>query len=1402
MSGRHDDGTTTAPGRRFLIAVGVSTYRDPGIGDLPGVPHDVERICALLEPMGYTRILPELSVDPGGAELAQGIERWAAGADLGARDVVVVYFAGHGERPDDRHYLLCSTTEKGLWSTALPSEDLARSLVRSPVGHLLVILDTCYAAAGTGDIAVLANELALTQRGGAGRWLLAAARGKEKAKENAFVDALADVLGQPRAGAYQEFLGVREVTERVNAHFRGHHPHQHARHSTVDSDGQDPFFRNPAHVPDLPADDLDVATLTRLRRQHAGHFDPRGRGVEHAGEKGDYFTGRTAAFTELSGWLRADRHDRKARVVTGDPGSGKSALLGRFLALTDPDHPSRGPAAGTAADALPPAGLTVVPLHARRASAEELAADLADALHLPGADRDELLQALGQRTEPVTVLVDALDEAGTVGDATEGFRIARELLQPLTALPAVRLIVGTRRPLITALGRAVEVIDLDQPRYIRPGDVADYARDLLLDAHDPDSLSPYRDKRALAEVVATGIAGRAGTSFLVARMTARALVHGQITIDPDRPGWQQTLPSDAGQAFAAYLARFGAHRPKVERLMRPLAYAQGAGLPWSTLWAPLVEALSGVPCSQDDLQWLHEHAGAYIVEAATPAGSAYRLFHETMAEHLRTPGHDVDRHRAVTDALLALVPRDPSTGSRDWPAAHPYIRDHLATHAAAALALDALLQDADYLVHATPLPLSRAMRSARSPEARTVCAIYRTSADTHALAPPSARRDILAIDAARYNQPHLVAELTRLRSWQPRWATGALVHPSLRNTLTGHSSGVRAVAVATVESRPHAVTGGQDGTVRVWDLVDGTTLAALDDPTDEVEAVAVAMVDGRPHAVTGGDDGVVRVRDLTDGGHRATLEGHTDVVRAVAVAMVDGRPHAVTGGDDGTVRVWDLLDGSERAILEGHNGSVRAVAVADLDGRPHAVAAGQGGSVQVWDLLDGSERATLEGHGSGVSAVALAVIEGRPHAVTGGDDGTVRVWDLLDGSERATLDGHSDGVNTVAVATIDGRPHAVTGGDDTTVRVWDLTAGTPSATLRGHTLTVNVVTVAMIDDRPHAVTGSQDQTVRVWDLTEGAHRATLDGHADWVRAVAVTTVDGRPRVVTGSDDQTVRMWDLADGTLHSTLGDHRFWVRAVAVATLDGRPCAVTGSYVTGRPKVWDLTDGTLRATLTSGPYTDGIRAMTVATVDDRPHAVISCYTPEVPQVWDLTDGTFRAGLVGHDGGVRAVTAVTVDGTPCAVTGGVDHTVRVWDLTDHTLRSTLEGHETPVGAVATVTIDGRPHAVTGGDDHTVRVWDLTDDTHRATLTGHTDAVNVVAPMTIDGRPHAVTGSDDKTVRIWDLAVNRLVETIAMPLVVDGLATFGSDVVLGLRHEVLVLTLTGSAGASRTRRIAG
>jgi hypothetical protein len=181
----------------------------------------------------------------------------------------------------------------------------------------------------------------------------------------------------------------------------------------------------------------------------------------------------------------------------------------------------------------------------------------------------------------VTVLLDALDEA----ELADASAIASELLRPLADLPGVRVIVGTRPVARTADGGHGQLFpELDGPRTIfveldrdanQQADIAEYARRRLLDLTG----SVYAGRRDIAAAVAARIANHSAGIFLFARLHTRTLVLRGSMVDPASAELTDLLRGGVSDAFAADLRRYGPDESRLRALLRPLAWAEGGGLP-------------------------------------------------------------------------------------------------------------------------------------------------------------------------------------------------------------------------------------------------------------------------------------------------------------------------------------------------------------------------------------------------------------------------------------------------------------------------------------------------------------------------------------------------------------------------------------------------------------------------------------------------------------------------------------------------------------------------------------------------------------------------------------------------------------------------------------------------------
>lgn len=420
-------------------------------------------------------------------------------------------------------------------------------------------------------------------------------------------------------------------------------------------------------------------------------------------------------------------------------------------------------------------------------------------------------------------------------------------------------------------------------------------------------------------------------------------------------------------------------------------------------------------------------------------------------------------------------------------------------------------------------------------------------------------------------------------------------------TLCCHQGNVFALALSPDSARVASV-GFADGTLRLWDVADGSNVWLRNDPSGGRFFAVVFSTDGTTIAA-GGGDGVVRLFDAASGAETMTLAGHQAPISNLAFTQ-DGRG-LYSSSFDGSTRLWNLgpsqpdvvefiahpmegrpndeavvtvafsPDGELLLTVLGHDEAllwdpvdpVEPIVLAPMcdvfgvimwgDFAPDGSNVAIGGIEaypRIFDVESGELLVTLEdpdvGHYRGVSfspdGSRLLTAHDNKHQ----DESPVpKIWDLNTGSIIHRLD-HEGRVWDVEWSP-DGSVVATAGADDT--RIWDPETGLQLYSLGDS----GVIDMEFSPDGFLLATAGfgEDGSLRIWDVDSGEEVANLEGHGAPVAGVAWSP-DGES-IVMGSMDNLVKIWDVGRGVETETLTEHPASVWGVAWS-IDGTIATVS----------------------------------------------------------------------------------------------------------------------------------------------------------------------------------------------------------------------------------------------------
>ena len=150
---------------------------------------------------------------------------------------------------------------------------------------------------------------------------------------------------------------------------------------------------------------------------------------------------------------------------------------------------------------------------------------------------------------------------------------------------------------------------------------------------------------------------------------------------------------------------------------------------------------------------------------------------------------------------------------------------------------------------------------------------------------------------------------------------GASTGEMLRSQTASEGFPVFVPSVAISPDGGYALSGGTDGTVRLWDISSGTELKRLQAHTGSGGTFYVAFSRDGKYFLSGGADGLLKLWDTSSTKEVKTfraLSGNTlgMVTSTVGYAALtsDGKS-IISGSTDAAIRIWNTSTGEERAMM-------------------------------------------------------------------------------------------------------------------------------------------------------------------------------------------------------------------------------------------------------------------------------------------------------------------------------------------------------------------------------------------------------------------------------------------------------------------------------------------------------
>ncbi|MFE6891957.1 WD40 repeat domain-containing protein [Streptomyces sp. NPDC057694] len=672
-----------------------------------------------------------------------------------------------------------------------------------------------------------------------------------------------------------------------------------------------------------------------------------------------------------------------------------------------------------------------------------------------------------------------------------------------------------------------------------------------------------------------------------------------------------------------------------------------------------------------------------------------------------------DIHRQIAERLKDLVPSDPTLPP------HPYLRRHLAEHAAQGEVFDDDHVTPGLLAWESSSQVSRLLAAQDTTSERRQWLNAWAALEPFALNTGPLSR-LSSLHLARHALLRLPSQTVPAEQAEPL-STPVPVSPLWSDRVVPNpawtASPKEVTALATLRASdgtaPKIATGDDSGTLRLLRADGRLTHIPVELHSGAITHL-LALRGGL--LITAGTDGRVMAVKEEDGQltHRQIARRQKTWVSSLTTYRPDGHPPLLLAAfSDGEVESVDLGRFHPRPLSLGPLDDFSAL----LCGVPVA----DGGDRLLFSVRDTVycyDGTTAEVHSRHQGRVRALIALSQPgHYAVGDESGNVTLCGLdadqvlAVGRHDALQAGRSPSpVTSLHQVSVEQKSALVSAAGDGTLRLWHLPSLKPVAgSLAAHTAPVNAMTCLPGRHHDRLLSGGADHIVRSWPVDE----ATF-----------------------GQKPQT---WNSVTASAVSPTAPHRLAVaRASRVILRD----LVSGTEITrmkGR-----------RISALAWPQIGG-RRLLAAALDDLS---IICVDPE-------TNCQVGPPMAGHDLPIRRLVTLPSAAGERLASAGADGRVCVWDPSTGERLALFDDHDLTVRCLATHQAAELRLLASGGSDGNIRIWNAdTLEQHVPTLKCDQGLINDLAFVTPDdgGLLIAAAGRNG-TLKLWAPATQEPVRTM-------------------------------------------